>query len=80
VLQLAILTHGRTIFGLARPSLSIGLCAEGAGGRENQEGDFHNRTKWFKMSRAIKPPFHAQDFCVKIQLDASAPSFVHGVG
>jgi hypothetical protein len=71
VLHPAILTHARAIFGLARPSLSIGLCAEGAGGRENQEGYFHNQTKGFKMSRAIKPPFHGQDFFVKIQLDAS---------
>jgi len=58
VLHPAILTHDRAFFGLARPSfMSIGLGAEGAGSRENQTGDFHNQTKWFKMSRAIKPPF-----------------------
>jgi hypothetical protein len=54
--------------------------AEGAGGRENQDGDFHNQTKGFKMPRAAKPLLHAPGFWVKTQLDASAPPFVHGVG
>jgi hypothetical protein len=60
--------------------LSISLGAEGAGGRENKNGDFHNQVKGFKLSSAIKPPFHAPDFCVNIQLDASAPPFGHGIG
>lgn len=32
------------------------------------------------MSRAIMPMFHDQDFFVKIQLDASTPSFRYGIG
>jgi hypothetical protein len=57
----------------------IGLGAEGAEGLEN-EPDFHNQTKGFKLSRTIKAAVSRPSFCVKIQLNASSPSFVHGIG
>jgi len=56
-------------------------CLDAHKSRKNiKGGGFEHGTKWLKVSNIFKPLLFAHGLCVTIQLDASAPSFGHGVG